>query len=176
VFCYYLHHTIQTYMPPAGFEPVIPACELPPTLTLDRSATGIGFDPRTVQPVASHYTDWAIPALKIRQLKQANNRRRNVFFMDLTTPQAWNFLSIRTFFQRISITRHSIHGSAAHDVTQARYHPWATVRAFQSNVLQLMLGFCSPWLMKVLEILFLSTGTPSLSWYTYPLHAEVLPT
>ena len=21
-----------------------------------------GFDPRTVQPVASHYTDWAIPA------------------------------------------------------------------------------------------------------------------
>ena len=23
-----------------------------------------GFDPRTAQPVASHYTDWAIPAQK----------------------------------------------------------------------------------------------------------------
>ena len=26
-----------------------------------------GFDPRTVQPVASHYTDWAIPALTHQQ-------------------------------------------------------------------------------------------------------------
>ena len=29
-------------MPPAGFEPAIPAGERPPTLALDRSATGIG--------------------------------------------------------------------------------------------------------------------------------------
>jgi hypothetical protein len=27
-----------------------------------------GFDPRTVQPVASHYTDWAIPAHRIRTI------------------------------------------------------------------------------------------------------------
>jgi hypothetical protein len=30
-------------MPPAGFEPVIPASELPQTHTLDHAATGIGI-------------------------------------------------------------------------------------------------------------------------------------
>jgi hypothetical protein len=30
-------------MPPAGFEPPIPAGNRPQTLALDRSATGIGF-------------------------------------------------------------------------------------------------------------------------------------
>ena len=51
-------------MPLAGFEPAIPASDRPQTLTLDRSATGIGqwFNPQTVQPAASRYTDWAIPA------------------------------------------------------------------------------------------------------------------
>ena len=34
-----------------------------------------GLDPRTVQPVASHYTDWAIPAHKETQM--------------------WNFMKIR---------------------------------------------------------------------------------
>jgi hypothetical protein len=43
-------------MPPVGFEPIIPASERPQTRALDRAATGIGFDPRTVQPVASRYT------------------------------------------------------------------------------------------------------------------------
>ena len=46
-------------MPPAGFEPATPASDWPQILALDRSATGIGFDPRTVQPEASRYTDWA---------------------------------------------------------------------------------------------------------------------
>jgi hypothetical protein len=51
-------------MPPVGFEPAIPASERPQTHALDRTATGIGrFDPRTVQPVASRYTDWAVAAL-----------------------------------------------------------------------------------------------------------------
>ena len=50
-------------MPPAGFEPAVPASDRPQTLALDRSATGIGrFDPRTVQPVTSRYTNWATPA------------------------------------------------------------------------------------------------------------------
>ena len=46
-------------MPPAGFEPATPASDRPQTIALDRSATGIGsrFDPRTVQPVLSSYTD-----------------------------------------------------------------------------------------------------------------------
>jgi hypothetical protein len=30
-------------MPPAGFEPTIPASERPQTKALDRAATGIGF-------------------------------------------------------------------------------------------------------------------------------------
>jgi hypothetical protein len=47
-------------LPPAGFEPAIPAGNRPQTLVLDRSATGIGPDPRVVQLVASHYTDRAI--------------------------------------------------------------------------------------------------------------------
>jgi hypothetical protein len=47
-------------MPPAGFEPIIPASERLQTHALDRVATGIG-NPWTVQPVASRYTDYAIP-------------------------------------------------------------------------------------------------------------------
>ena len=40
-------------MPPAGFEPAIPACDRPQALALDRSATGIGgFEPQTVKPLA----------------------------------------------------------------------------------------------------------------------------
>ena len=50
-------------MPPAGFEPATQAIDRPQTLALERSATGIGeFDRRTVQPVGSRYTDWAIAA------------------------------------------------------------------------------------------------------------------
>ena len=57
-FCLSLQHTIQTSLPPAGFEPAIPASDRPQTLALDSSASGIGgFNPRTVQPVASGYTD-----------------------------------------------------------------------------------------------------------------------
>ena len=37
-----LLHNTQTSMPLAWFEPAIPASELPQTLALDRSATGIG--------------------------------------------------------------------------------------------------------------------------------------
>ena len=37
-------------MPPAEFEPTIPASDRPQTFALDLSATGIdGFDPRTFQ-------------------------------------------------------------------------------------------------------------------------------
>ena len=60
-FCPY--STTQTSMPPAGFEPATSASDRLQTLALDHSATGIGgFEPRTIQPVASRYTDWAIPA------------------------------------------------------------------------------------------------------------------
>ena len=45
-------------MPPVGFEPTISAGERPKTYALDRAATGTGFDPRTVQPVGSRYTDY----------------------------------------------------------------------------------------------------------------------
>ena len=55
-------HTTQTPMLVAGFKPATPASDRPQTLALDRSATGIGFSPRTVKPVASCYTDCAIPA------------------------------------------------------------------------------------------------------------------
>ena len=34
--------TIQTSMPPAGFEPAIPASDWPQTLAVNRSVTGIG--------------------------------------------------------------------------------------------------------------------------------------
>ena len=37
-------HNRQTSMPPAGFEPAIPASDRPQTLALDRSATGIDSD------------------------------------------------------------------------------------------------------------------------------------
>jgi hypothetical protein len=32
----------------------------------------LGFDPRTVQPVASRYTDWAIPAHDYKNVKTGN--------------------------------------------------------------------------------------------------------
>ena len=45
-------------MHPAEFEPATPASDQPQTLAFNRSATGTGrFDPRTVQPAASRYTD-----------------------------------------------------------------------------------------------------------------------
>ena len=54
----YNTHNRQTSMPPEGFEPAIAASDGPETLSLDRTATGIGgFDHRTVQPVASRCTD-----------------------------------------------------------------------------------------------------------------------
>jgi hypothetical protein len=37
-------HNRQTYMPPAGFEPTIPAGERSQTHILDRAATGIGTE------------------------------------------------------------------------------------------------------------------------------------
>ena len=61
-FWLYLQHSTQTSTPRTGFEHATPASDRPQTLALDRSAAGIGFDPRTVQPAASRYTDWAAPA------------------------------------------------------------------------------------------------------------------
>ena len=49
-------------MPPAEFELATPARDRLLTLALDRSATVIGYDLQTVEPVASRYIDWAIPA------------------------------------------------------------------------------------------------------------------
>jgi hypothetical protein len=47
--------THNTSMPPVGYTPSIPA------RPLERGADH-GFDPRTVQPAASDYTDCSIPA------------------------------------------------------------------------------------------------------------------
>ena len=41
-YCPYTKNTTQTSMPPAGFEPTIPASERPQIDALDRAATGIG--------------------------------------------------------------------------------------------------------------------------------------
>ena len=57
-----LKHATQTSVPPVGFEPTIPASDQTQTLALERSTTGIGFDPRTVQFVTSRNIDSAIPA------------------------------------------------------------------------------------------------------------------
>ena len=56
-FCLYLQYAAQTSVLPAGFEPATPASDRPQTFALDRSATGIGIDPKTIEPVASRYTD-----------------------------------------------------------------------------------------------------------------------
>jgi len=37
-------HKRRTSVPPAGFEPTIPASGRPQTLASDRAATGIGYD------------------------------------------------------------------------------------------------------------------------------------
>ena len=47
-------------MPPAGFEPAVPASERPQAHALNRAATGTGTEPPTVQRVASRYNDWAV--------------------------------------------------------------------------------------------------------------------
>jgi hypothetical protein len=41
-----------------------------------KSRPQTGFDPRTVQPVARRYTDWAIPAHDIQEDQNLNFRRR----------------------------------------------------------------------------------------------------
>ena len=55
----WLQHTTQTSMPPAGIEPAIPASGRQQA-TIARLPGSAGFDPRTVQPVRSRYSDWAI--------------------------------------------------------------------------------------------------------------------
>ena len=51
-------NTKQISMPPVGFELTIPTCKRPQTYALDRAATATErFEPRTVQPAASRYTD-----------------------------------------------------------------------------------------------------------------------
>ena len=68
-----LQHTTHISVPPAGFEPTIPAGDWPQTLTLDCSVTGIGihgyfsffyveFEPKTIHSVASQYTYYTIAA------------------------------------------------------------------------------------------------------------------
>jgi hypothetical protein len=56
-YCPYTTNTTQTSMPPAGFEPKIPASERPQTHALDRAATGIGNRTR-----ASAVTGWRLTA------------------------------------------------------------------------------------------------------------------
>jgi hypothetical protein len=88
--CYrpYTTNTTQTSMPPAGFKPTIPVSERPQTHALDRTATGIGFfDPRTVQPVASCYTDWAIPA-------HLHNKKGSEFIFLVQTEEIQNDVTV----------------------------------------------------------------------------------
>ena len=53
-FCpYCTTHTTQTSMPPAGFEPAVPASDRPHTLALDRLATGNGRIRSLARPARS---------------------------------------------------------------------------------------------------------------------------
>ena len=62
-FLFVLEHTTQTAMSPAWFEPSTPAtmCRRPSPYSA-RPLGSAGFNSRTVHPVASRSTDWAIPA------------------------------------------------------------------------------------------------------------------
>jgi hypothetical protein len=44
-------------MPPAEFEPTIPASERPPTHALDRTATGIGYEESDTHAYSRRYAD-----------------------------------------------------------------------------------------------------------------------
>jgi hypothetical protein len=44
-----------------------------------KSSPPPGFDPRTVQPVTSRYTDWAIPAHPVKQCKSLSMYDRASF-------------------------------------------------------------------------------------------------
>jgi hypothetical protein len=64
-FCLCLYcttHTTQTSMPPTGLKSPIPATRCTQTLAFDCSTTRISrFDPQTVHPIASHYTNYTTP-------------------------------------------------------------------------------------------------------------------
>ena len=51
-FFFYLQHTSQTSMPPAGFEPATPASDRSQTLDLSRSATGFGKDSAPIPTIS----------------------------------------------------------------------------------------------------------------------------
>jgi hypothetical protein len=54
-------------MPPGGFEATIPANARLKAYALDRETTGIGgIEPRILNSVASHCTDYVIPAVQYR--------------------------------------------------------------------------------------------------------------
>ena len=68
-YCPNTTNTTQTSMPPAGFEPTIPASEWPQTHALDRAATGIGRDrTRAYAARGRRLTAWAMA----RQAAQLN--------------------------------------------------------------------------------------------------------
>jgi hypothetical protein len=57
-----------------------------------------GFDPRTVQPVASRYTDWAIPAHKYWKGFQQNLQNRVLYQADIFEVYKLNWWAYSLFF------------------------------------------------------------------------------
>jgi hypothetical protein len=96
--CLYLYHTKQTTITPTRFEPATPACDRQQTLPLDRSSTGNGFNPQPLQPVASRYTYWAIPAYDMRYRTEKSRLRK------LQEPSV-NVMYNKPFPPRVSPTR-----------------------------------------------------------------------
>jgi hypothetical protein len=65
-------HKRQTSMPPVGFDPTVPVNPRPQIYALDRTATGIGHENRTVRNITT------VPSSVAMRLKMETLQRGNV--------------------------------------------------------------------------------------------------
>ena len=82
-------------MPPAGFEPAIPAGDLPQTLALDRSATGIGDSMNLITKIHGMSNIKVVTrtfAFVLTNLHFRDKHTRQVFTMGLWRGTTWTFV------------------------------------------------------------------------------------
>ena len=115
-------------MPPAGFEPAIPAGDQPQTLAWDRSATGIGSN-------SSFQTKLTVPGdlLRFTNLYLMSNKNKNVYWQAQKCEINSRYSNHRSSMTTLSARKDGCSFSATHTVVciapkTVSLLPWFTSR------------------------------------------------